>query len=493
MTMSTSQPQPTAPAAEMTVHERKIFAHITTTGVGFKVLYVIFAAVAAWALAAWIWQIVHGLGVTGMNRPVYWGIYITNFVFFIGISHAGTLISAILRLSMAEWRRSITRMAEVITVLVIAFGAGNIIVDLGRPERLLNIILHPNFRSPLLWDVCSISVYLIGSATYLFLPMLPDLVRLERHIGGWRRPLYRALRMGYRDTPEQREKLEGFIARLAVIVIPIAVSVHTVISWIFAMTIQPMWHSTIFGPYFVCGAIFSGIAAILTFMVVLRKAFHLEEYLLPVHFDYLGRLLMVMTLFWLYFTFAEHLTTWYGNEPDEMAVFRSKVTGEFAPLFWTMVGACFVVPFTLLSRKAWRCNPTIMLIVSISINIGMYLERYTIIVPTLVNPRVFITPPHYQPSWVEWSILAGCFAGFLLCYMTFAKLFPLISVWEVEEGIERGAQEGAARVRGYFPSVSEPAARLEPGTDGGVQPREAGGMGQPAAKRGPRLPAREET
>ena len=443
---------PVAPA--MSEHEERIFAHITTTGRGFKLLAIGLGAVSAWALTAWIWQLTHGLGVTGLGRPVYWGIYITNFVFFIGVSHAGTLISAVLRLTHAEWRRPITRMAEVITVLVIAFGAGNVIVDLGRPERALYVLLHANFSSPLLWDICSISVYLMASTLYLCLPLLPDIVKLERHVGGWRRRVYRFLRFGYRDTPEQRRKLEKVLGVMMVLVLSIAISVHTVVSWVFAMTIQPMWHSTIFGPYFVAGAIFSGIAAILTFMVILRKAFHLERYLRPIHFDHLGKLLLVMTLLWFYFTFAEYLTTWYGNEPHEIQVFLAKVSGRFALPFWAMVVTCFVIPFAILCRKRGRSIGGV-LVASISVNIGMYLERFTIVVPSLINPRMHLTEASYSPSWVEWSILAGCVTTFLLLYLGFTKLFPIISVWEVEEGVDHGLEGVRSRLDTYYPAPKQ--------------------------------------
>lgn len=441
------------PLAPMTVHERAIFAHITTTSAGFKTLAAGLALVSAWALFAWIWQLIHGLGVTGLLRPTYWGIYITNFVFFIGVSHAGTLISAILRLSKAEWRRSITRMAEVITVLVIAFGAGNVIVDLGHSERALYVFRHANFQSPLLWDICSISVYLTASTIYLILPMLPDLVRLEAKVGGWRRWIYRLLLRitGYRDTPAQRHRLERVIGVMMVMVLPIAISVHTVVSWVFAMTIQPMWHSTIFGPYFVAGAIFSGIAAILTFMVILRRAYRLQAYLRPVHFDHLGKLLLVMTLFWFYFTFAEYLTTYYGGEPHELRVFFDKVTGRFALPFWVMVVTCFVVPFAILCRAKGRRSEWGILIASLSVNVGMYLERYTIVVPSLTNARIMMTDARYSPTWVEWSILAGCVSTFLLLYLGFTKLFPIISVWEVEEGIEHGPRETTERLATYYP------------------------------------------
>src|SRR6266542_5512427 len=286
--------------------------------------------IVAWAFFAWVTQLWNGLGVTGLNRPVYWGFYITNFVFFIGISHAGTLISAILRLCKAEWRRSITRSAEVITVLVLFFGVGNVLMDLGRPDRALNVIFHAQFRSPLLWDVTSISTYLTASSIYLFLPLIPDIALLRdrlnkyaeagRPFSAWRLKLYSILSTGWTGSEKQQRRLDRAIAIMAVLVIPIALSVHTVVSWVFAMTIQPMWHSTIFGPYFVAGAIFSGIAALLIAMAIIRRIYFLHDYLKDIHFNHLGLLLMVMSLLWLYLTFGEYLTTLYGSEPAHMVV-----------------------------------------------------------------------------------------------------------------------------------------------------------------------------
>lgn len=413
----------------------------------FALLLVIF-----WAIFAWVWQLTRGLGVTGLSRPVYWGLYITNFVFFIGVSHAGTLISAILRLAQAEWRRAITRMAEVITVLVLFFGVGNVILDLGRPDRALLVIQYPNFHSPLLWDVISITTYLTASTIYLYLPLIPDLAILRDHVIGWRKKLYKLLALGWRGTERQKTLLSRAISGMAILVIPIAVSVHTVVSWVFGMTIQPMWHSTIFGPYFVVGAIFSGIAAIITAMVIIRRVYHLEAFLKPVHFNNLGILLLVMTLLWFYFTFAEYLTTWYGHEPMEMTVFYSKVNGPYAPFFWAMFLFCFIIPVSILSRSKTRTVKG-TLIASISVNLGMWLERFTIVVPTLVNPRIHPNLGSYTPSWVEFSIMAGCFAGFLLLYTLFTKFFPIVSIWEIEEGREVAAKEVEQRIRSYLPEV----------------------------------------
>jgi len=228
--------------------------------------------------------------------------------------------------------------------------------------------------------------------------------------------------------------------------------VHTVIGWIFAMTLRPMWHSTIFGPYFVMGAIHSGIAAILIAMVILRRVYHLEDYFRPVHFDYLGRLLLVLSLLWFYFTFAEYLTAFYGGEPGEMRTFWAKLTGPFALPFWLMVLGCFIMPLVLMSRQATR-TPRGTLIAGIAVVLGMWLERYNIVVPTSVNPRWDMESlGHYFPSWIELSIMAGALAGFVLLYMLATKVVPIVSIWEIKEGRE-AVQEVAARVARYSGAV----------------------------------------
>jgi Ni/Fe-hydrogenase subunit HybB-like protein len=415
-------------------------------------------AVAAWGAHAYLVQYERGLGVTGLNRPTYWGIYITNFVFFIGISHAGTLISAILRIARAEWRRAVTRSAEVITVLVIFFGIGNILIDMGRPDRLLNVIRHGRFQSPLLWDVVSVTTYLTGSTIYLFLPLVPDIAILRDRTRGLRHRLYRLLALGWRGTPRQHRVLEVLISVMAVVVIPIAVSVHTVVSFVFAMTVQPMWHSAIFGPYFVVGAIFSGIAALILAMAIIRSVYGLHAYLKPIHFSYLGTLLLVMSLLWFYFTFSEYLVTFYGSEPVHMAVWWSKISGPFAPAFWTMVGCCLVVPFVVLSNRRTRTVKGTVL-ASVTVIVGMWLERWTIVVPSLSNPRLPGTEASYFPTWVEWSIFAGCLAAFGLLYMAFTKVFPIVSIWEIREGREAAVLEVVDRVRSYLPASGAPEGR----------------------------------
>ncbi len=412
---------------------------VMQTGWGFYAAALICGSVLLAAVLSFSYQVRHGIGVAGIRRPVMWGFYITNFVFWIGISHAGTLISAILRLVNATWRRPITRCAEAITVFALMIGSMFPIIHLGRPWLFFWLVpypnermIWPNFRSPLLWDFMAINTYLIGSLTYLLLPMIPDLALIRDRTSGLRRRIYTFLSLGWRGTTLQWNRLERTISIMAIIIVPVAVSVHTIVSWDFAMTLNPMWKSTIFGPYFVVGAIFSGIAALILAMAILRRVLGLEEYLKPVHFDNLGKLLLTMSCLWFYFTFAEYLTAWYSNETFEIVVFRSKVSGTYSPLFWTMIVFNFVVPLLLLGIRRFR-TITGTAFASFLIVIGMWIERFLIIVPTLANPRLSFVRGNYSPTWVEITITAGTVAYFVLLYLLFTKLFPIISIWELKE------------------------------------------------------------
>jgi Ni/Fe-hydrogenase subunit HybB-like protein len=411
------------------------------------------------AFCAFGWQIYAGIGVAGIRRPVFWGFYITNFVFWIGLSHAGTLISAILRLANATWRRPVTRCAEVITVFALSIGAMFPVIHLGKPWLAFWMFpypsergIWPNVRSPLVWDFFAISTYLISSVTFLLLPMLPDMALIRDRATGLRKKIYSVVALGWRGTSKQWHRLESAMQIMAVAVIPVAVSVHSIVSWDFAMAPVPMWHSTIFAPYFVAGAIFSGIAALIIAMALLRKFLHLEEYLLREHFENLGKLLLVMSLLWFYFVFAERLTVWYGNETSEMSVFWATLTGSYSPLFWIMVFCNFLLPFPILAIKKLR-TITGTVIASTGVVIGMWLERFLIIVPSLAKKYLPYSFGSYRPTWVEITITAGTFAGMAVLYMLFAKTVPIISIWELKAAEhlaadrppawERAAQEGA--------------------------------------------------
>ncbi len=426
-----------------------LFEHISKTGKGFYITVSILTALVLWGLYAYLTQYLTGLTVTGLSRQIFWGVYITNFVFFIGISHAGTFISAVLRILKAEWRRPISRASELTTVFILMFGVGSVLIDLGRPDRMLYAIRYAHFRSPLLWDVCSIATYLTVSSISLYLALIPD-IALLRDLGGRREWFYRILSLGWTGTEDQHRRLDRAIGVVSILVIPVMITVHTVVSFVFAMTIQPLWHSAIFGPYFVVGAIFSGVASVIVVMAVLRKAYHLENYIKPVHFNNIGIFLMAMTLLWFYFTFAEYLTVFYGNEPIHMAIFWSKLTGKFAPLFWLHFTLCFVIPLPILAIRRFRTIRGTVL-ASISIILGMWLERFVIIVPTLTRQRMPVHQAFYIPTWVEWSILAGCISLFILLYTLFTKVFPIVPIWEMREGREKGVAEVEKRIRSYLP------------------------------------------
>jgi Ni/Fe-hydrogenase subunit HybB-like protein len=394
---------------------------------------------------SWGYQIVNDIGVAGINRPVFWGFYIVNFVFWIGISHAGTLISAILRVTQAEWRRPVTRCAEAITTFALMIGGLFPLIHLGRPWIFWYMIpiptdrgIWPNFRSPLMWDVLAITTYLIGSVMYLLLPMIPDfaIIRdrmMRENPKALRTMFFRVVALGWRGTPQQWFSLEAGIKAMAVVIIPVAVSVHTIVSWDFAMAIQPMWHSTIFGPYFVVGAIYSGVAVLMVAMYLLRKGMGIQEYLNDKVFNNLGLMFLAFAMLWSYFTFAEHLTVWYGNEHAERAVFDDRISGQFSGFFWTMIVVNTIIPLLVLPFPKGR-KPLGTAIVGFGVLIGMWIERYLIVVGTLATPRLTYTEGFYTPSWVEIGILVGSVGLFGFLYFTFIQLAPIVSLWEVREG-----------------------------------------------------------
>ncbi len=416
--------------------ERTVLSPLRQTSPQFWLAMAVLGAVFLWGAVMLVRQWMLGLGVTGLNRPVYWGIYLANFVFFIGISHAGTLISAILRVTQAEWRRPITRIAEAITFFALILGLLQIWIDMGRPERVFYPLIYGRFQSPFLWDFTCIGVYLLSSTLYLYLPMIPDLARMRDHMTdapAWRRRLYTLLALGWHGSHEQHRRLEKAISIMAILIIPIAVSVHTVVSWIFGMTMQPMWHSTIMGPYFVVGAIFSGIAMLFIFMTIIRRAWHLEKWIGPKQYNYLGILLLVMSAFWAYFTLSEYLTTGYGSIIHEQEVLHAKLSEEYAPWFWAMLICNFVIPFAILVWRRGR-TPTGTFIAALAIAVGMWIERFTIVAPSLTRPSLGFEKVLYAPTITEVAITAGSVAFFAILFLLFFKIFPAISVWEVEEG-----------------------------------------------------------
>jgi len=403
-------------------------------------------AVVAWGLAAFSYQMYTDMSCTGLDRPVMWGIYIVNFVFWIGLSHSGTMVSAILRLSRANWRRPILRAAEAMTVFTVAVGGLFPLIHLGRNWVFFYLIpypnqrgLWPNFRSPLLWDATAILTYIIGSSLFLYLGMLPDLAVARDRAQGWRLRLYTLLAMGWRGTAREWVIFQKASTLMAALIIPVAVSVHSIVAWDFAVTVVPGWHSTIFPPYFVIGAIHSGVAAVITLMIIIRKAFHLEEYLTPLHFDNMGKLQLVIALLWSYAYFVEVQTTWYAHEPIEWEVFGF-MAGKYTLILCLMLFGNAIVPIICLCFKRLRRSIPVMLGITLLINVGMFIERFLIIVPSLSHKNMPFVWGTYRPTWVELSVTAGAFAGFALMYTLFAKTFPMVATTDVRELAAREAE-----------------------------------------------------
>ena len=420
-----------------------VLAPLARTGAAYYALMVLLLAVFLWGVYAWTVQIRRGLAVTGLSDQIPWGFYITNFVFWIGVSHAGTFISAVLRVGKVGWRTPVVRMAEFMTVAALLMGAWMPIVDLGRPDRLLNVLNYGRFQSAIVWDLMAITTYLTGSLIYLYLPLIPDLAlardRLDPTRQRFRHHIYSILAVGWRGGDEQWRRLARGIRIMCVLIIGVMVSVHTVVSWIFGMTLRPGWHSTIFGPYFVVGAIWSGLAAVLVGMAVFRRAFHLQSVITRRHFVRMANLLLVAGLVYTYMTISEYLTIAYKLETQDLSLLDALWTGQYAPLFWTYAIGGMLIPLVLLALP-WTRNVPGIVAASVLVNIGMWIKRFVITVPSLAVPQIPGEWASYAPTWIEASIVAATFAGFALLVGLMAKAFPLVPMWELAEQIEAGAE-----------------------------------------------------
>ncbi len=417
--------------------EKDLLATLGPPGFGHKFLVIGLALIVAWAVIAYIHQLRVGLAATAMSDYFSWGVYIVNFVFFIGISMAGSLISAMLRLSNAHWRHPISRLAEAITVFSLLVAGPMIIIDMGRPDRFLHVILYGRLQSPILWDVLSLTSYLAGSFLYLYVPMIPDLAILRDAPGlsRWRQKLYGTLAMRWRGTADQHRNLDRAVSVMAIVILPVAVSIHTVTAWLFGMTLRPGWHSTIIGPDFVIGALYSGVAAVITAIVLFRYFLNLQSYIPVDHLRKLAKLMLVFGLVYSYFVINEHVGSAYTGEGAERPLLEKMITGQYAIQFWAMIFIGLVLPVLMLVTPMGRTIAGIT-VAAIFVNIGMWLKRYIIVVPTLASPFMPAragTNLAYVPTWVEWSITAGGFAAFLLLFILFSKVFPIISIWEVDQ------------------------------------------------------------
>jgi len=383
--------------------------------------------------------IVTGVGVWGNNMPVAWGFPIVNFVFWIGIGHAGTLISAILFLFRQRWRTSINRFAEAMTIFAVACAGIFPGIHIGRvwfayyllpyPNQMT---LWPNFRSPLLWDVVAVSTYGTVSLLFWYLGMIPDLATLRDRATGWvRRTLYGVFALGWRGSARQWHRYERAYLLLAALATPLVLSVHSVVSFDFAVSQVPGWHTTIFPPYFVAGAIFSGFAMVVTLMVPARAYFGLKDLVTIRHLENMNKIILATSLMVGYAYSTEFFIAWYGGNQYEIFAFLNRALGPYAWAYWTMVTCNVVVP-QLFWFKSWRTTPWRMVIVAVLVNVGMWMERFVIVVTSLSRDFLPSSWGLFKPTWVDLAMFAGSFGLFFTLFLLFCRYLPMVAMAEVK-------------------------------------------------------------
>lgn len=418
---------------------RDVLRPLFTPTAGYLGLIGVSLAMLAWGGYCWAIQLIYGLGVAGYHPPVFWGVYITTFVFWIGIGHAGTLISAILFLTRSRWRTGVYRAAEAMTIFAVMTAALFPAIHVGRAWYAYWLFPYPNqrqlwqnFKSPLMWDVFAVSTYFTVSTIFFFIGLVPDIAAVRDTTRGWTQKLYSALALGWRGTDRQWRHYMAAYGFFAALATPLVLSVHSVVSWDFAMADTPGWHSTIFPPYFVAGAIFSGCAMVITLMVPLAKLFKLEEYIHIWHFEHLAKLCLFTGGILTFAYGTEYYIAWYSDNPYEWSTFVDRVVGDYWWVFWTMVTCNCIIPLLWYFKKI-RTSYLGLFVVSIFINIGMWFERFNIIASSLAHSFDPASWVYYMPTYIEWGIMIGSFGWFFLWFLLFVKIMPSVAIAEVKE------------------------------------------------------------
>ncbi len=435
--------------------DREIMGTLHPTRSWFILLMVSVACLGVGALS-WIYQIHEGLGVAGYAPPVMWGVYIVTFVFWIGIGHAGTLISAILYLFRAGFRTTIYRCAEAMTVFAVMTAGLFPIIHLGRPWKFFWLLpypnwrlLWPNFKSPLVWDVFAILTYLTISVTFLFVGLLPDLATLrDAEKNPFRKRILGALSFGWRNSENEWRHFARAYLFLAAFSTPLVLSVHSIVSFDFAMALVPGWHTTIFAPYFVAGAIFSGMGMVYTIIIPIRKFFKLEHYVTLNVMDAGAKLTLFTSMVVGCAYMVEFFIAWYGAVPAEQDYFMNRVFGQWWWAAWIMLTCNVILPLSLFSQKLRR-NPTWLWILSLFINLGMWYERFVIVVPGLSHEFEPWQWTGYVPTFVDVGILVGSFGWFFMWFLLFIKQLPVIAISEVKEIVPPRLKEAASHGGGH--------------------------------------------
>ncbi|MFZ4521105.1 MAG: NrfD/PsrC family molybdoenzyme membrane anchor subunit [Bacteroidales bacterium] len=396
-------------------------------------------------LYAYSLQLRNGLGVAGIRDYVTWGMYLANFVFFVAASLIGMLISAVLGLIGMKWLTPITRIAETIAVAFAAVAGLVIVSDMGRPERLAYVFIYGRPQSPILWDVTVITTYFVLSLLLLFLPMIADMAIIHRKVDtlpSWLKPVYKVLSLNFTDHPEQNKIINRAIRILLILLIPAALSIHTVTSWLFAVTSRAGWDSTVFGPYFVSGAFVAGSAAVIIAMFFFRKNYKLENYLTDMHFNNMGKVLATVSLVYLYFNINEFLVPGYKLKRADAIHLQELFAGKDAVMFWLAQIGGLILPILFLLFRRFR-KPMPLMLISIAVLIAAWFKRYLIVIPTQEHPFLPIQHVphnfmHYTPTLIETLITIAPFILVLIIITLISKFFPVIPLHETarEKGVD---------------------------------------------------------
>ncbi|MBP7611979.1 MAG: polysulfide reductase NrfD [Paludibacter sp.] len=395
-------------------------------------------------LGAYFIQLKDGLVVTGLGDYVSWGMYISNFVFFVATSLIGMLISAVLGLSGAKWASPLARIAEIIALAFAAVAGLVIVSDMGHPERLLNVFIHGRIQSPILWDVTVVTIYVLISALFLYIPLIPDLKichdKLDK-LPPFARNIYKVLSLNWTGSHEQEKIVKQLTRAIAIFIIPVALAIHTVTSWLFASTSRIGWDSSIFGPYFVTGAFVSGSAAVIIAMYFYRKNYKLEDYITLSHFDKMGKLLVLVSLVYLYFNLNEYMVPAYKMKKFDAIHLQSLFAGTHALMFWSVQIFGLILPIILLVFNKMR-RPLPMLIIASFVLVGAWFKRYIIVVPTMEHPflpiqNVPLNFKVYSPTLIETLVTIAPFILVLLIITILSKVIPIVSIHETIEELEQ--------------------------------------------------------
>jgi molybdopterin-containing oxidoreductase family membrane subunit len=386
-------------------------------------------------LIAYIDQVIKGQVVTNMRDYALWGIYISNFVFFVATSFVGSVTVAILRLTNNTWRTPLVRIAEIISLAAIVMAGLTIMIDMGRPDRLLNLFIHARLQSPITWDVIIVPTYIVFSFLLLYFPLLPDLAILKKHYNKTKPKFskwYGKLALNWTGSNAQKAIQEKSIKIIAIMIIPIGILLQTIDAWLFSTTYRVGWDSTNMGAYFISGAFVAGVGALITMVWIIRKVRKLESYITDSHFDRLGKLLVLACLIYLYFNINEYLLPIFTAPVQEDIHLNALVSGEYAPLFWFAQIVGLILPIIILLFKKGR-KPLPMFIVGFMVVIGSWWKRYIIVTPTLLHPFLPIegVPEswhHYFPSLHEWLITAATLAMALLIITIMVRYLPVIPI-----------------------------------------------------------------